>query len=277
MGTEADDVPLLDSLSNWDYLMDLDLRRSVRIDVDAVLAQSGLGADAELVLSAVWTASGSNLRGPGARVLVTSGGSRDVDLEVPLRGSDLGGTLLLDTALVLSYRGTEPRPAAPRRAGSVLWSDRHEVRLEGDSPQFPIAVIDFARTSFPSDAAWHLQIGDNLHSAAMGSLLLLVNEQNASAVAAVGRAARPGAVERIVLSAIRADVTRTMLEHALSSDEFCDGATFEDETLGATLQALYRRLFPEMSIEEMRRRREQYPSFFASDVQHAVKLFEATS
>ncbi|WP_338597162.1 hypothetical protein [Saccharopolyspora sp. SCSIO 74807] len=277
MSTQDGDVPLRTELANWDYLMDLDLRRTVRVEVDAVRSQSGLGADSRLMLSAVWTSSGSNLRGPGHRVPLEGPGTREVELLVPLRGTDLGGTLLLDTALVLAHCGEAPSLASPRRAGSVLWSDRHEVRLQGDAPQFPIAVIDFARTSFSGDAAWHLQIGDNLEGAAMGSLLLLVNEQNAAAVAAVGRAERPGETDRLVLSAIRADVTRTMLEHALSSEDFYDGAAFTDETLGAALQALYRRLFPETSIEEMRRRREQYPNFFASDVQHAVKLFEVPS
>lgn len=277
MSTEDGCVPLPTGLSHWDYLMDLDLRRTVRVQVEEVLSQSGLGADGQLMLSAVWTSSGSNLRGPGQRIPLEGPGTREVELLVPLRGTDLGGTLWLDTALVLARRGNAPRPASPRRGGSVLWSDRHEVRLQGDAPQFPIAVIDFARTSFPGDAAWHLQIGDNLDSAAMGSLLLLVNEQNEAAVAAVGRAERPGESERIVLSAIRADVTRTMLEHALSSNEFDEGAAFDEETLGATLQTLYRGLFPETSIEEMRRRREQYPNFFASDVQHAVKLFEVPS
>ncbi|MGP4051559.1 hypothetical protein [Streptomyces sp. 2A115] len=275
--TEDGDVVMPEALPDWDYQMDLHLRRTVRVDLDRARSQSGLPIDAALMLAAVWTATGSNLSGPAQHVRLTEKGTNTVEFNVRLRGADLGGLLLLDTALVLAERRDDARPSSPRRAGSVLWSDRESLRLQGDAPQFPMAVIDFALTSFPEDAAWHLQISGGLESATMGSLLLLVNERNTVTATAFGNAGKPRPVDRIVLSAVYADAARIMIEHALNDDDFAEDADFPDDSLGATLLSLFDQLFPGQSITDIRLRQRQSPALFASDLQAAVKIFEVSS
>ncbi|WP_428954444.1 hypothetical protein [Streptomyces sp. cg35] len=272
--TPDGDVPLPKAIDDWDYQMDLHLRRRVQVDQARTRARAGLPEDTELMLSAVWTATGSNLRGPGHLARLTGSEPATIDLEVRLRGSDLGGVLILDTALVLAERRDDARPAAPRRAGSVLWNDATELRLQGDAPQFPMAVIDFSHTSFPNGAAWHIQIAGELDSAAMGSLLLLINERNTATAEAFQNAARPRPVDRMVLSAVYADVARTMMEHALSHEDFVDESDYPEDSLGATLLSLFHRLFPEQSIIDVRLRREHSPSLFSSELQAAVRIFE---
>jgi hypothetical protein len=272
--TPDGEVPLPEAIDDWDYQMDLHLRRRVQVDLARARAAAGLPEDTDLLLSVVWTATGSNLRGPGRLARLSGVGPNTVDLDVRLRGADLGGVLLLDTALVLAERRDDARPAAPRRAGSVLWDDGVELRLQGDAPQFPMAVIDFSHTSFPNGAAWHIQISGELDSAAMGSLLLLVNERNTATAEAFQNAARPRAVDRVVLSAVYADVARTMIEYALSQEDFTDEADHPEDSLGATLLSLFHRLFPEQSITDVRLRRQHAPSLFASELQAAVKIFE---
>jgi hypothetical protein len=270
-----DEIPLPEALPDWDYQMDLHLRRRVRIDLTQVRAQSGLPDDTSLMLSVVWKSSGSNLSGPAQHVrLRTAGGTQDVDLEVRLRGADLGGLLVLDTVLVLAERRPDARPSSPRRAGSVLWSDRNGLRLQGDAPQFPMAVIDFAHTTHPNAAAWHLQISGSLESSTMGSLLLLINERNTTTTTAFANAGKPRPVDRLVLSAVYADAARTMLEHAFTQADFTDAADFPDDSLGATCAALFDRLFPMRSITDIRLLRESSPSRFSSELQAAVKIFE---
>ncbi|WP_199813668.1 hypothetical protein [Streptomyces sp. NRRL F-2747] len=271
---EDGELPLPDALPDWDYGMDLHAVRIVRVDLDRARSGSGLPADTPLMLSTVWTATGSRLSGPARQVRLMDSGVVSVPLDVRLRGADLGGVIRLDTALLLADRLDFARPAAPRRAGSVLWSDRASVRLQGDAPQYPMAVIDFARTSFPDGAAWHLQITGGLESATMGSLLLLVNERNTVTTTAFRNAARPRPVDRVVLSAVYADVARVMIEHALHSDDFVDEADFTEGSLGSTLMGLFDRLFPEQSITDVRLRRLQAPALFASDLQAAVRIFE---
>jgi hypothetical protein len=274
--TEDGEVVMPEALPDWDYQMDLHLRRTVRVDLDRARSQSGLPSDAALMLSAVWTATGSNLGGPAQHLRLLESGMGTAEFDFRLRGADLGGLLLLDTSLVLAERRNDARPSSPRRAGSVLWSDRESLRLQGDAPQFPMAVIDFARTSFPDDAAWHLQISGGLESATMGSLLLLVNERNTVTATAFENAGKPRQLDRIVLSAVYADAARIMIEHALNNDDFAENADFPDGSLGATLLSLFDQLFPEQSITDIRLRRRQSPALFASDLQAAVKIFEVS-
>ncbi|WP_245623210.1 hypothetical protein [Spirillospora albida] len=272
--TEDGELELPEALPDWDYQMNLRLRRSVRVDLDRAYAGSALASDAPLTLAAVWTATGSNLRGPAQRVPIAGTGTVPVELDVLLHGTELGGILMLDTALVLAEGQSGGSFAAPRRAGSVLWSDRRSLRLQGDATQFPMAVIDFTKTSFPDHAAWHLQIGERLDAATMGSILLLINERNEVAAAAFKNAAKPRPVDKVVLSAVHADAARVMIEHALRHDDFRDGASFEEDTLGATLMTLFNTLFPGSSISDLRLRRDQSPGLFTSDLQAAVKIFE---
>ncbi|MFE2999152.1 hypothetical protein ACFXG4_29610 [Nocardia sp. NPDC059246] len=181
--------------------------------------------------------------------------------------------LVLDTALVLTERrdGTD-RPTAARRAGSVLWSDRHELRLQGDAPQFPMAVIDFRKTAYPVEAAWHLEL-DSLEVASMGSLLLLVNESKPAVAQALTNAARPRPQDRVVLAVLYADIARTMIDHALRNPDFEDGAVFPDDSLGATIKALFGRLFPNRSIKDVRLQADRSPSWLWTEVQAGVDLF----
>lgn len=264
-----------EALPHWDYQMDVHLRRTVRVDLDRARMQSGLPPDAALMLSAIWTATGSSLSGPGQQQRLTRAGSVAVAIDMELRGADLGGLLLLDTALVLAERRTDARSSSPRRAGSILWNDREALRLQGDAPQFPMAVIDFARTSFPDDAAWHLQISGGLETATMGSLLLLVNERNTITTTAFENAGKPRPIDRVVLSAVYGDAARIMVEHALGHDDFTEESDYPEDSLGATLQALFDRLLPDQSITDIRLRQRQSPALFASDLQAAVRIFEA--
>ncbi|MDE1668455.1 hypothetical protein [Nocardia gipuzkoensis] len=276
LSVDGNELPLPESYPHWDYQTTLSLRRVVKVDLRRALAESTLDPSTELALAAIWTSTGSKLRGTVMRTVVPENG--EVELRADLPGADLGGVVLLDTALVLARRrhGGD-RPVAPRRGGSVLWSDRSQIRLQGDAPQFPIAIVDFARTNYPGDAAWHLEIGTNLDAATMGSLLLLVNEKKTVITEALQRAGSPRVEDKIALSALYADVARTMVDHALRLSEFDDDSHYVDETLGATLQELFGRLFPGRSITDIRLAAQESPNLFASELQAAVKIFEGVA
>ncbi|MFJ9976464.1 hypothetical protein [Streptomyces cyaneofuscatus] len=276
MVTPDGDIAVPDALPDWDYRMDLHLRRLVRVDLDRARKESGLTTDAPLLLSAVWTATGSGLSGPAQHLRLPHEGVVPVTIDCELRGTDLGGLLLLDTAVVLAERRPDARPSSPRRAGSILWSDRRALRLQGDAPQFPMAVIDFGLTSFPDDAAWHLQISGSLESATMGALLLLINERNTITATAFENAGKPRQIDRLVLSAVYADAARLMVEHALIHEDFSEESDYPDDSLGATMLSLFDRIFPDQPITDIRLRQRQSPSLFASDLQAAVKIFEVS-
>ncbi|MFD7159423.1 hypothetical protein ACFV9C_32825 [Kribbella sp. NPDC059898] len=272
MGEEQ--LPLPDRLPDWDYQTNLILRRAVEVDAKSLRIGAGLAPDTPLALAVIWIASGSGLRAPGYRVALSGQDQEVCQIEIQIPGAEVGGRLSLDTVAVLDSRNSTGGPTAPRRAGSVLWRDRYEVQLQGDAPQFPISVIDFAKTSFPNDAAWHVQISGNLFSATMGGMILLVNERNAAMVRAFQNAARPRTVDKAVLSAVYFDVARAMAEHGLRSEELTEGTPYPEGTLGATVISLLDRLFPGVSLVELKLRMEQSPAHFASELRAAVRLFE---
>ncbi|AZM57651.1 hypothetical protein DMA15_13495 [Streptomyces sp. WAC 01529] len=191
-----------------------------------------------------------------------------------MSGAQLGGVLSLETVLVLSRAVGPAAPFAPRRAGSLLWDDTASLRLQGDAPLFPMTVIDFAHTSYRDDAAWHLQLGSDLNGAAMGSMLLIVNEKAEEVATAFAHAARPGPVDRVVLSMVYSDCARIMVEHALLKEEFVDDADFAEESLGATLVNLFHRLFPGRTVQDLRRLRQNSPSLFATELQAATRILK---
>ncbi|MFF0487454.1 hypothetical protein ACFYTQ_00380 [Nocardia sp. NPDC004068] len=269
---EGEEFPLPEAYPDWDYQTAVTLRRTVTIDLETTRRESGLTTDTPLALAVVWTSTGSKLRGTAARHMLSETGP--VDLHVQLPGTDLGGVLLLDTALILARRRTgDERPTAARRGGSVLWSDRSELRLQGDAPQFPMAVIDFEKTIYPVSAAWHLEL-DSLETATMGSLLLLVNEKKSVVADALTNAARPRPQDRIVLAILYADIARTMVEHALHNSDFDDDSTYADGSLGATIQSLFHRLFPQRSVRDVRAQVQRSPSWLSTEVQASLNLFE---
>lgn len=275
VGDNAMELP--DALEDWDYHMDLRLRREVRVDLDQARADTGLTANTRLGLAVIWSATGSNLRVPALRMTLEGKGVQEFELKPDLRGENLGGLLALETMLVLAESPYAAGPATPRRGGSRIWMDRQTVRLQGDAPQFPMTIIDFDLTSYPSNAGWHLKIDGGMTSATMGSIILLINEKHKGVARAFESAKSPRKVDALILSAVYADVTKRLVDHGLTHDEFAEDASFPEESMGATLQSLFARLFPHTSVAELRRRRDQAPSLFTTDVQAAIGIFQERS
>jgi hypothetical protein len=271
--------PLPRELPHWDYNTDLHLTRSVEIDIDAISAQCGLADDARLGVAAVSRSSGSGLRVLSDRRIVIREGQDPVRLQLDfaLKGTDVGGVLTVSTHLFLDEPGSTDDPTAPRRPGSVLWSDESSVRLQGDAARFPMDLVDFRDEVFPDRGGWHLKIGRDLEAAAMGSILLLINSANKTLAQAVARASSPRVVDRVALSALFADVTRAMIEHALAQPEFDDDTDYPDESLGEVLRNLCRRIFPGEPINELRLRHANSPTLLATDIQSGVGIFEETA
>ena len=131
-------------LPYWDYNTDVPLIRTLTIDLDAVFEQCGLADDAQVSIVALWRSTGSGMRALADRQIV----GRDwrvahYELDFTLTGTDVGGTVILTTQLLLEDPGSTLDPAAPRRPGSVLWSDERDLRLQGDAARVPMDLVDF--------------------------------------------------------------------------------------------------------------------------------------
>ena len=265
---------LPNALPDWDYQTTLKLRRHVTTRPGDVRKATGLPEAAPLALAVRWHVVPSHLRGAAAWLPLSDDQEEwTVDIELP--GQRLGGALRLETAVVLADE-VKARPATAHRAGSNLWSDAVDIRLQGNAALYPVALVPFSKSALPDKAAWFLELGADLEAAAMGAIQLLVNQEHATVAAAVGRASNPTEVDRAVLSTLRSDVFRSMVERALGDEAFSLEMTFEDDTLGAVLQGLLKAFFPDLihgdDLTEIRRMRDNDAPLFATFVQAATEL-----
>lgn len=262
-------------LPDWDYDTVLSPRRPVQVDGLRARRLSGLAEDAELDLSVRWSSSSSALRGRAWRAPVPARDGVELNVEFELDGDELGGVLELETVLSLRRSTPGASPAAARRPGSVLWSDRFSILLQGDAVLFPLAIADFHDLPYPTKASWYLEVGEDLEAAALGSILLLANERRKIVVDALAAAGSPTDADRRVLSTLRTDVQRALIERALTHEDFSDDIEYPTGSLGALLAAVLRTTFPAFSLEALRRERLSEPALFTSRVQDATDLLAA--
>lgn len=261
------------SLPDWDYQTDLRLRRKLSIDLEACREAAGLGAGLPLAISVRWNAVPSLLRGSAAWIPVQDDTTEYV-IDVKIAGERLGGIVRLETMVVLAAEGPV-RPAVAYLVGSDLWSESTEIRLQGNAPLFPLALIPFSASGLPHRAAWFLELGADLNATALGAVQLLINQEHPTIAAAIDRAGTPSEVDRTVLSTLRSDLARTMLERALDDEDFNMREQFGKDTLGAVLQGLMRTYmsnYLEDDLLEIRRIRANDAPLFAPIVQAATEF-----
>jgi len=265
--------PLPAGLPDWDYATVLTLRRTLQIDGLRARRLSGLTHDAGLDLGVQWHANSSALRGRAWRAALPPADATTIEVEFDLPGTDLGGTLDLTTTLTLRSTTRDASPAAATRPGSILWSDTQQVVLQGDNALFPIARADFHDLPYPTGAGWFLHIDDDLDAAALGSILLLVNERHDVVIRAFEAAAAPTEADRRVLSAVRTDVLRVLIEHALTHEDLPDETHHAPGTLGALLTNVLRNAYPPMfTLDALRRERARFPALFGSRIHEIADL-----
>jgi hypothetical protein len=271
-GDELREAPAY--LDGWDYNTELDLSREIQVDVSVIRRQSDLSVDTPLLLSvSVFSTSTWMRKCVFSRALTAE--VEDVTIEIALPGADLGGNLRLYTSIVLNASVGTASAFVAHLAGSVLWSDRHEVRLQGDAPLFPISVVDFERASFPSGAGWHLDIGTDLAAPLHASLRLYLNSARSAVVAAFANAGSPRPEDRAVMRAIFADVARLMVEHALNQDDLRVAVEWDENSLGFALQNLLLRFFPHGDdLDATRMHRIEHPSDFSTELFAKIRVFD---
>lgn len=234
-------------VEHWDPDLVLSLERRVAVDVDLLLSSTGSADPAEIAVAAVWRSSRTRLKGPAMSVSLADAGKEGVlTLGAEVTGAVAGGRLELQTVVMRTAIGARPTPFTAYRTGSVLWSDRVPLALEGEAARFPVSVVDFEElVGVDSDAAWTLQWAPrNLDQAVLGEMRLLVNSRNRLAVTAVEEGAA-GLEAAAVASMIRFDVTRTLVHGALTNREFVENPEgFEADSVGRMLFELLGRLWP---------------------------------
>ncbi|KAA1013942.1 hypothetical protein FVA95_26605 [Pseudonocardia sp. EV170527-09] len=273
-GDSVDELPL--DLPDWDYGTVLHLKRPMRVDGLRAREACGLSAGSAVTLTVVWAAANSSLRGQAWQgpVPAVDGAELEIDFELP--GDELGGRLDLETSLILQAADAGSSATAPSRPGSVLWREVHSVMLQGDAVLFPLAVVDFEQVRYPSGAAWHLELSEDLDSQALGSILLLANKRRPVVTSALENAADPTEADRLVLSTVQSEVVRSLVERAVVDDEFDPANDYAAGTVGALLTSVLVATFPERDLDALRRERKHEPILFTTRIQNATGLLAST-
>lgn len=262
-------IPLGESLDAWDYATPVPLRRKVEVQLDEVRESCRLPSGAPIALSVVWHSTGTNRRGSLVNVRVEDD---QIILAASLPGQNLGGQLRLHTRLILSGANPDPVPLAPRRPGSILWEDRIVVHLEGESPMFPVEVVSFPEIGLPEGAAWYLDWNPSeLDHATLGAIRLFVNSDHETVHRAV-TAPKADDEARAVISTLRWDLLRQLVEGALDVEDFDPSTEYAPGSLGRSLRSALTTAFGRESAGGLRSLRTIDRSRFDARIQAAAAL-----
>lgn len=262
----------------WDPSVDIDVSRSVTIDMDAFVAETGLQEGSTVRLCAGWFCERTRIREviDSRTVEVRRTGSlQELFIRVEAPGSSLAHAVSFETRVILVARAEGSSPIAARIPGSVLWEEQSHVDLEGLGSRFPTEWADFATSVYPEEAAWALDWSpQDLDCSTLGAVRLLLNQKHA-VVSDLLRENPPSMAAKLIWDAIRVDVARQLVLGALSNNAFVDQSeAFHDGTLGATIRRMLRTYFPHDSIPTLRSLRDRNPAQFETRLQASLRAFD---
>jgi hypothetical protein len=267
-------------LKRWDYQTELRFESTVQVDRRTIVTECGLGHDVRVGLLTTWWASSTNLRRTGN--LVELNESIDYVLSFDVPAGVTGGSLTLQRQLVIIDAGSTDNPLAARTPGSVLWREPRENRatvyLEGEAARFPTEVIDFQSGRVAdSEAAWWLDRDlSDLEATPLNGLRLYLNEHHEVMKQVLAGATDP--VATLTAEFLKWDVTRSLMNAALDTDEFIEGwGGFRPGSLGEVLELLIRKYWPGEDAQSLTALRNQDPGVFDARLQGRMRLLSEMS
>lgn len=215
------ETPIGDAwLPDWDAARDVRLRRLVTTDLDRAADLLSMPIDdgaLELV-----TRTGTGIGNMPRRIIATSKlpltrMEPTVVIDEMVPGHSLSQRLLVDT-LVILRQPREGSPLSPGLAGSKLWSDQLDLRLEGEEPRFPMEAVSFLERFAgrpEAYAPWLLHwTPGNLHRDFGGSVRLYLNSDRADVTD------RLLAGDRATTQVVLADVMTQIISVSLRLNDF---------------------------------------------------------
>jgi hypothetical protein len=215
--------PLPDSLETWDPEVSLRLSQTVELDVQQLLAETGLPVGAQFAVTASWTSATSGMKVPIARMETVDGGV--VVLEGELDGRRIGGSLEIMTTVALVSLTVPVPVGVVASAGAVVAEMSTRVNVEPDLVRFPVAVVDFSFTKTDANASWRLETTTDLFAPFFGEFRLLINSRDTDLVHAVETRA-PTTVDLTLIAEMEGQVAAFLYEFAIMNR---DALREEDE------------------------------------------------
>ncbi|MFF4741621.1 hypothetical protein [Streptomyces sp. NPDC001268] len=274
--------PAPTALNAWDYSTVIALGRLIEIDLAELREDCGLAPDAPLRLCVRYWPSTSLLRRSAfVQNLPTHRNRTSCEVQISADSTQLGGFLTVETLIELAADLPSDRPFVATRAGSILWSDQIRIHLEGGAGLLPVAPVSFSEAGLPPGSAWYVSMdGGDWQQAAMGSLLVLLNEDNPAVKEAME--STQGELSGMLWSILEADIVTDLVGRALDDEAFVDETPSDDPDGDLTMAGLVRALVrtylarpgesAEQAIKRLRDERRRDPSRFRAHVHAGVKF-----
>lgn len=260
-------------LQGWDYFTPVHVERELTVDLRAIRRDCGL-PDASVISGVLaWNSSLTNVRGAASTEITEI---PTTTLHLDLDPTCLGGTLTVHSRLVLARSHPGVSRLAPRRAGSILWSDEIRIVLEGEGQRFPLWPLDFVKGGVGggrAESGWCLQgTTADLSSSGIGSLRLLLNSEN-PAVRNLLDAPESTSSARLQ-QFLHYDVVRQLVMAALHSEDLASGLEYEAGTLGDLLIRIASRVFAGRPLDSLRGEYRDWPGEFEAELQGRLRFLE---
>jgi hypothetical protein len=220
-------------IDGWDPGTDLHVRRTIRIDVERLLHETGLTSTDSVVGTVSWTSSTSGMTEAAPAFRLDPSGIAVAD--AVLLGDRLGGVVRLRTTLSLATSPQRPVVGVAWLPGSIFVEDEHRLALEGTLSMFPVHDVDFSHTTLAPDASWHLETTTELTAPFLGTFRLLINRRDTELLAAVSRGTKDNR-QQALCDDLEHGVAMVMLELAISlREELADSDIWPPDSVADVL------------------------------------------
>jgi hypothetical protein len=264
-------------IPGWGYAMQLEFRRTFRLDPARIRDECQLDRQCVLRLICSWSAQsalnlGKTVTSFGFALLGDEEFHHDLVAEVP--SPSVAENLILQSVLMLDRHGPEAvSPLAAKQPGSILWEDSVSLIVEGRSARMPILAIDFSKfKSVEQDAAWFVLTGSNwLQQDPTAGITVYINAGRPLLLGALS-ARRPDPHQLSIQSVFYHDVGRILLERALDDEDFNEDVDFRTGSTGGSIQSTLRSMFGQESFAQIRKSKADDPAGFERTLQTRNKL-----
>jgi len=244
-------MPSLNKIDHWDYDTEITLERTISFDVERCLRSIGLGEDAKLLLIVMVITGPTGSRWIAFQQNIENSQKNFSNISFVLNSEKLAGAITLITEVILMAPGSNSENLSASKPGSRLWSESHQIDIEGISARFPMDILDFDKALKSLDissALWYLQWNpEHLESSFVGNVVLYLNIKQKNFIEKVK------SEDSVVIQWIKLDLIRQMCSVAIEQNEFVENYHgYQDGSIGGTIRDWISLAFDNMSVEVVR-------------------------
>jgi len=245
----------------WDFSVDLEAIRSIEIAPRSLANELDLPLTSSVRVLVEWKSShGPLLSGKTDFFEIQLDSDfHEFQLDLRIAGANTGGKLTLSTLLCIGKDTLIP-------TGTLIWSDEFSLDLESHAPRIPVSVVHFSEFSnrfADSDARWSVELmTDGYHCPVSTGVQIFLNADHKKFVNQI-----TGGEDEFAERFFRYEVGRSLLYRVIMDEIFEFGAGYEPGTVGDSLKAKIRAIFPGVDLATLRSQLTTLPHEFDATLQ----------